>query len=299
MTPRRDPDRLINAFLMEGQTELADPVYDAVRDRIEETPQRAAIGPWRTPVMNRYLRIGLAAAAVVAIAVIGYQFLGKSNVGGPGASESAVPSATATASAAEPSPSAASISHVLWDGPPRITLILPNLGWSGGAGGGILEKGPAGGGPPEGAGMITFSGRLHVYGDPCHWESTRPATPATTVDELVAALAAQPSRAAEAPVDVTVGGHAGKAIALHVPDDLAFSADAFTECDQGKFASFGDDAEPGPARFHQGPGQIDELYLLDVNGVLVTIDTFYYAGTPAAVVDELRAIVQSATFALP
>ena len=31
MTARRDPDRLIHAFLMEGQTELADQVFDAVR----------------------------------------------------------------------------------------------------------------------------------------------------------------------------------------------------------------------------------------------------------------------------
>ena len=35
MNAHRDPDRLIHAFLMEGATELADEVYDTVRDRIE------------------------------------------------------------------------------------------------------------------------------------------------------------------------------------------------------------------------------------------------------------------------
>jgi hypothetical protein len=147
--------------------------------------------------------------------------------------------------------------------------------------------------------MITFTGPLYVYGDPCHWESTTPATPATTVDELVAALAAQPSRDASDPVDVTVGGYAGKSITLHVPDDIAYSAEEFTDCDQGYFGSFGSDAEPGPARYHQGLGQIDELWILDVGGVLVTIDTAYYARTPAEHVEEMRAIVESATFELP
>ena len=49
MNERRDPDRLVHDFLMEGQTELADQVYDAVRATIEQKPQRVVIGPWRMP----------------------------------------------------------------------------------------------------------------------------------------------------------------------------------------------------------------------------------------------------------
>ena len=59
MNAHRDPDRLIHAFLMEGQTELADPVYDAVRSVIEQKRQRARFGPWRTPIMNKLVPIGL------------------------------------------------------------------------------------------------------------------------------------------------------------------------------------------------------------------------------------------------
>ena len=58
MTAPRNPDRLIRAFLAEGQDELPDQVYDAVRDRIEQTNQRVVIGPWRTPFVNNFLRIG-------------------------------------------------------------------------------------------------------------------------------------------------------------------------------------------------------------------------------------------------
>jgi hypothetical protein len=244
------------------------------------------------------MKYGLAAAAVVVIAIIGYQFLGNSNTGGPGPSPSG---SSAEPTPSEPAPSASiDTRFVLWagDAPGEvpITVTLPASGWSGDQTAGVLEKGRNGGDPPDGAGMIVFEGDLYVYGDPCHWSTTRPDTPATTVDELVAALSAQASRNATAPLDVTVGGYAGKSITLHVPDDAAFSSGDFTDCDQGRFATFGSDAEPGPARFAQGPGQIDELWILDVNGVQVIIDTGYYALTPAEVVGEIRAIVESATF---
>ena len=100
MTASRDPDRLIRAFLHEGLDELPDPVYDAVRDRIEQTRQRAVIGPWRTSNVNRYLQIGLAAAAVVVIAVVAFNLLPGSPA--PGGEPSATPEPTATP---EPSPS--------------------------------------------------------------------------------------------------------------------------------------------------------------------------------------------------
>ena len=84
MNTRRDPDRLIHAFLMEGATELADEVYVTVRDRIEHTRQRAVIGSWREPDVNRYLKIALAVAAVVVVAVVGFRQFGGSNVAGSG-----------------------------------------------------------------------------------------------------------------------------------------------------------------------------------------------------------------------
>ena len=64
MTASRDPDRLIHAFLLEGEEQLQDQVYDAVRAEIEQKRQRAVFGPWRTPTMNKFVTIGLGAAAV-------------------------------------------------------------------------------------------------------------------------------------------------------------------------------------------------------------------------------------------
>jgi hypothetical protein len=97
MTASRDPDRLIHAFFEEGPDELPDPVYDVVRDRIEQTRQRADVGLWRTALTSKTMRYGLAAAAVAVIAIIGF---GSLTVGPtPGNSPSAEPSATASVTA--------------------------------------------------------------------------------------------------------------------------------------------------------------------------------------------------------
>jgi hypothetical protein len=113
MTAHRDPDRLIRAFLMEGQTELADPVYDAVRATIEHERQRVVIGPWRMPnAMNKFVSLGLGAAAVAVVLVVGLQFLPSAS-GGVGAAPSATPTPSPTpartpqSTAAAPSASAA------------------------------------------------------------------------------------------------------------------------------------------------------------------------------------------------
>jgi hypothetical protein len=300
MSAPRDLDGLLTTFLKEGPLELPDPSYDQVRDRIEHRRQRAFIGSWRTPDVNNFMKIGLVAAAVVLVAVIGFQFLGGPNTGSPGATETPQPTATPTAT---PEPSEAAglpvgSSHVLQDEGVTITVTIPAPGWDGDVGDGVLAKNDNVD-PPDGAGMIVFTGPLYVYGDACEWSTTQADTPATTVDELVAALAAQTPRDASEPMDITVDGYSGKEITLHVPDDAAYAAGEFTDCDEGFFGSW--TVAPGlePYRYHQGPGQIDQVYILDVDGVLTVIDTAYYGGTRDAAVDELRGIVESATFELP
>ena len=293
MTASRDPDRLIRAFLAEGQTDLADQVYDAVRSEIDHTNQRVFIGPWRTPFMNRFVPIALGAAAVVVVLLLGSRFLGQPTNVGSGATPSPEPSV------AEPSAAAGGNEEgPLVLTPPggelRITLTISAPGWYGETPNeGILVKNENSD-PPDGAGMIFFGGDLYVYGDPCEWSTTMPDTPATTVDEAVAALTAQASRDASAPVDITLDGYAGKSITLHVPDDAVFS-----ECDERRFASWaggGDALSVGPSRYQQGPGQIDELWILDVDGVLTVLDAAHYAQTPADHVDEMRAMIESITF---
>jgi hypothetical protein len=83
MTAPRNPDRLVHAFLEEGEELLDERIYDVVRAAIEHKRQRVVLGPWRTPTMNKIVGFGLAAAAVIAAVVIGSQLFGSpTNVGG-------------------------------------------------------------------------------------------------------------------------------------------------------------------------------------------------------------------------
>ena len=315
MSGPNDLDRQLNAFLMDGPTTLPDASFDAVRDRTEETRQRVVLGPWRAPQMNKLLTIGVGAAAVIAVLFLGSRFVGSptATVGGP-ASEppaSVAPSEApaSVAPAAPPDDSLATGPFLVFDptiqsapfddGPP-VTVTIPARGWTALPENGIILKGDEAD-PPEGAGAALLTGDtgadgLHVYRDPCYWQSTTPINPASTVDEIVDALAAQRSRDATAPVDVTVGGYAGKSITLHVPNDATTRADAFKDCDQDTFATYGVEGLDGPTRYQQGPGQVDEFWILDVNGKLVILDATYNPATPPELVDELRTIVESATF---
>jgi hypothetical protein len=234
--------------------------------------------------------VGRGAAAMLAIALIGCQASGSASAGATASAEASVepsiPESSSTADGSLPEGS-----HPLWASPVPITVSVSTPGWFGERGEGFVVKGEDAGGP-DGAGMIVFEGRdLYVYADPCQWATTRPDTPAATVDELVVALTAQATRDASAPVDVTVDGHEGKSITLHVPDDAVFST-----CDHGEFGSWGQGSNPTPARYHQDPGQIDKLWIVDVDGQPVILDIAWYEGTPQAVVDELEAMVESTTF---
>jgi hypothetical protein len=313
MTTNQEMERIVRSWLEPGLTTLTDDVLDPVLDQLPATPQRR---PWwparRTPTMNKIVGFGLAAAAGVAVLVVGAQLFGPAGNSGVGAGPMttpepsvAAPTKTPEPSAAEPSPS---LEADLDEGPflysdelIPITVTIPAPGWSMDRLLGLVKN--KNNQPPDGAYVIgPWSGAnaRYIPGDPCRWLSTMPDTPATTVDEIVAALASQASRDASEPVDITLDGHAGKSITLHVPDDAVFANGKFTNCDKEKggrhaFCTFGT-ATDCLMWNAQGPGAIDELWIVDVDGLILLIDGAYYAQTPAEHVDELQAILGSLTF---
>jgi hypothetical protein len=303
-SPDRDVNRAIRSWLREDRHEDASRVAGAVLDQVEATPRRRTMG-WparRTEPMNKIAWLGLGAAAVVVALVIGAQLLG-SGPGGFGAGSIdtpepsvADPTVTPEPSIAEPSPSTAADlegSYVLSE-EVGITVTIPAPGWS------ITEhEAPAKNGnysPPDGAYVFgPWHGfDFYIPGDPCQWSSTMPDSPATTLEEIVAALASQASRDASAPVDVTVDGHPGKSITLRVPDDIGHSAGRF-DCDEGKFCTF---ADAGGCHMWnaQGPGAIDELWFIDLDDEVIAVTGGYYPDTPEEDIGELRAILGSMTF---
>ena len=312
MTASRDPDRLIVAFLHEGEDELQDQVYDAVRERIEQTRQRVVIGPWRTPIMNRTVGFGLVAVALVAAVFVGAQLLGSPS-GAPGsdptpsASPDPTPEATPSPSAEAGFPRPLVVTNT--DSPVLVTVSAASSGWVPLPGLDAISKADDGLDPPEtvGAALVAWAWPagtgFQVYGDPCQWSSTISETLATTPDEIAAAFADQALTDATAPVDVTIDGYAGKAVTLHVPMtyDLpgATREEKFAECDQSVFGFYGIEGETEPTRNAQGAGQVDELWILDVDGSIVFLDATYSPATPDDLVEELRTLAESATFELP
>ena len=78
----RDVTRAIRSWLHEDRHEDVSRIAAAVLDRAEATPQRRAWWPARrTPTMNKFLAIGLGAAAVVVAVLIGYQVFGSAGSG--------------------------------------------------------------------------------------------------------------------------------------------------------------------------------------------------------------------------
>ena len=298
MTAHRDPDRLVDAFLQEGQTELADHVYDTVRATIEHRHQRAVVGPWRTPTVNKFVSIGLGAAAVVVVAIVGAQLLGPTTEG-PGAAPTASTDPTPTPSEAAWSGIPAgpfTVADASSGAPVPTTITISTPGWTFDEEFSALGKGQEVDNLPEAS--ILFWGyaapaAFDVYGDPCRWMSSAPDAPATTIDDFAAALAAQPSRDATAPVDVTIGGYEGRSLTIHVPADAVFE-----DCDEDNFTSYGVATDGGtePSRWHQGPGQIDELWIVDVDGATMVIDAMYRPDTSTELIEEMRAIVDSTRF---
>ena len=81
MSTDRDVDRIVRSWLEEGVTALPDRVLDNVLDRLPATHQRRSWWPARRlHEMNTPLRIALAAAAVLVVALLGITLLPR--VGG-------------------------------------------------------------------------------------------------------------------------------------------------------------------------------------------------------------------------
>jgi hypothetical protein len=284
----REVTRIVRSWLEEGATALPDRVLDAVLDQIPSTRQRRAWWPARRlPQMNTSIRIAMAAAVVVILALIGVNLVPRTGgTGGFGGSPS-TPGPTATP-APTPTPTPVPTlpqSGLLTPGMYRsdfMTYTLP-AGWSAYQAWGATKND---GNPPNGVFIAPWSQIATVYRDPCKWQTSATSVAGPTVDALVAALVAQTRGAIVTPADVTIDGFRGKEIDLMVPVDVTVTA-----CDGGQYKAWTDSA--GGDRYNQGPGQHDRLDILDVGGRTLVIDRVYYAATTAADRAELQALFDS------
>jgi len=274
---------------------------DRPSDLVLEGPPPEAVGPsW----------LGLLSAMVFALLVgiaVGYR-IGASPTATPQLAELPSPSAAPTpiASPSPPTPPAVAVyfgieaakgllkqgtyAYLNVDGTSstNVRFTVP-AGWT--WNGRSLSK--DGGGAPHGAAIFFFDAVVQVYADPCHWAAVQshPQTGSTAAD-LMAALAAQPLRRATTPSErpantpgLANGWH-GMSIQLIVPDQINFA-----DCDKGQYRSWGPDGE---ARSHQGPGQRDLVWAVDLGPYdRLIIDAAWFPGTPAEVKSEIETILRS------
>ena len=139
-----------------------------------------------------------------------------------------------------------------------------------------------------------------VYADSCHWEAGPNPEP-KGAEATAAAFAAQRGHQGTEPEATTVGGLPGWRVRLTVPADQPTTGGdddrVFTGCDDGRFASWGSKGGDGePSRYHQGPSQVDTLYIVDVGDRTIVFDMVSGPDIAASDQAELDAMLASTTF---
>jgi hypothetical protein len=287
MSTDRDVTRTVRSWLEEGVTALPDRVLDDVLDQLPATPQRRASWLARrfSMMTSNFVRIGLAAAIVAGLAVVGLNVLGDGGVGGPTPSEEA---ATPTASASfamrawtrddlEPG------TYTISDPFPvdiELTLAEPWLPWTPGVGvdaAAIFQGTP----DPATGRAIVFVVVDDVYADPCDPSGglLEPRL-GSTVADLAAALAAQPNTESTEPADVTISGFSGVYI-----DYTNVGGDC------GTLARWPSTMGDRVALV----GERDQVWILDVDGVRLVIDAASFSGTSEEDLAEMRTLIESLT----
>lgn len=173
---------------------------------------------------------------------------------------------------------------------PRVVLTVPD-GWTSNDGLAVirhLDDRPR-------LMAVAFWGVVDVYTNGCHWLGPL-IHPGPTVDELAAVLASRPLRNATTPVAVTFGGYHGEYMEWSVPADLKLS-----DCDRGPgdtdgvFESWTGYGTGGTDRY-EFPGQLDRLWILDVEGRRLVVDAYYMPGSTEQDRAELQQVVNSISF---
>ncbi len=158
----------------------------------------------------------------------------------------------------------------------RFTLTVPD-GWMGGTVHSIYLA-DGGKAAPGGAGLI-FSRGGGMYAEPCGDEPPPNIPVGPTVEDFTNALVDHPKLDVTTPVDVTLAGYSGKYVDLQVPSDISACPTSYFPWEPGIYA--------------QGPGSRWHLWVIDVDGVRVVVQSTDYAGTSPQRQAELRAIVES------
>ena len=282
MRDQRDTVRIVRRWLDEGTYDRADRVLDVVLAQLDATPQRRAgwLPRWiSTPAKS--LRYGIAAAFIIAV-VVAANVLPRS-VAGPAPTPTPAPTA---ASAPPRLPNAVlNGGRYLLAGAHGITVEAPARGWAGYCCPGdpvIFNEEDL----RRFASLRYADATLMIlYLDPCHWSQSKTQVP-KGASAIAAALSALPGRSGSSPEAVTFGGRLALHVRLTVPGDASIG-----DCYGHEYRTWNVGA--GDPRAQEGPGQIDEIYLVDIGGSTVVLDASYFPETSMADRRALDAMLDS------
>jgi hypothetical protein len=263
----RNLDQLLKAWMDLGPTTAPDRVAEAARLEARSTRQTAALGGWpprRFPLMNNTVRLALATAAAVVVALLGYTYFFAPSVGAPGLDDP-TPSPS-------PSPNLLpSIEGALDAGtyslgdefPVGLTFEVPT-GWTS-CSSGPLEQGICAfsgtAAAPGGVG-VAFLVVENVVEDPCDETSLLDPPVGPSVEELAAAISNLPGFDVTTAEDVTVDGFTAKRLTVTAPEAAACEGlSTWATPDRVNGVSF---------------GEVNSLYLVDVDGVRIVISTAHF-----------------------
>lgn len=288
---RTEPEttRIVRSWLSEGRTALPDHILDAVLAELPATRQRRPIWPTRRiDDMNAYAKLAMAAAAVVVVAIVGYNLLpGSSGVGG-GPVVSPSPTTTPSSSPSDltffPNGVIEPGRHSIIRSGKSFSLDMPR-GWTSHLGFRIVAQ------RGEAAFIFWTEGTpTNVYADPCAHEPLDPPA-GDTPAELAAAVSSIPGTdLVGGPSAVTIGGRPAQLVTIQVREDV--------DCAPQEFFLWYSEAE-GPDAGARWPDQLGDTintWIIEVDGTIVWIDGSWSVNTTPALHEEMLQIVDSIQF---
>jgi hypothetical protein len=230
--------------------------------------------------MNTYAKLGISAAAVILVAVVGINLMPAiGGGGGPAVTPSPTPSPTATPT---PSPTGAPQAAFPPEGPlaagthtavlegVTVSFTVPGPGWEANPGG-FIGKGSSGS-PEDFALALWDNAPDNVYSDPCAHTRQSPPPSHTTAGLAAAAAAIPGTDLVSGPESVEVGGRPAQHVVFTVREDLGCDPmDAYLWVYDGNVAA-------NNWHWASGLGSTHQVWTIDVDGKVIWIDAESFKG---------------------
>jgi hypothetical protein len=231
------------------------------------------------------LGYGLAAISLVAVALFGLSQVSHRVATPPTATP--VPTSLASPDASSPPRLYGDLSGGRYTlaGAHNITIEAPRSGWAGYCcpGDPVIFNGQD---LQAGFASLRYADAtlMTLYLDPCHWSQSETLQPKGAA-EIAAAMSELPGRSGTKPEAVTVAGRPAVHVRLSVPGDVNPG-----DCYGREYRTWNVGA--GDPTNHY-PGEIEDIYLVDLGLSTVAIDLSYFPGTSIADRRTLFTMLQS------